>query len=214
VKATHEVVRATTTSVPAPAQPATLGPASPPTLARRVAVRLGDQWLPRAAWTVSRTGRAGLVGIALLLAAALFLLSTHRQVTADVAGLRADLATAQSTAHTAVTEPVADPSPVQALPARDEVPEVLRQLFAQAKRAGLAVDTAKYEIVATKGSVVRYQIAFPVTGPYPQVRAFIDSTLETMPAVGLRELALERKSIADTDVEAQLRFTIYTRSAP
>ncbi len=62
--------------------------------------------------------------------------------------------------------------------------------------------------------MVRYQIAFPVTGPYPQIRAFIDSTLATMPAVGLSELVLERKSIADVNVEAQLRMTVYTRSTP
>jgi hypothetical protein len=35
-----------------------------------------------------------------------------------------------------------------------------------------------------------------------------------MPAVALRDLAIDRKSIGDGDVEAQLRMTVYTRSAP
>ena len=62
--------------------------------------------------------------------------------------------------------------------------------------------------------VVRYQIAFPVTGPYPQIRAFIDATLASMPAVALSDLVLERSSIARGNVEAQIRMTVYTRSAP
>jgi len=101
------------------------------------------------------------------------------------------------------------------LPARTEMPAILRQLFDEATRAQLAVDTAKYEInTMTSSGVVRHQLAFPITGPYPQIRAFIDATLATMPAVALRELALERKSIADGNVEAQVRMTVYTRSTP
>ena len=60
----------------------------------------------------------------------------------------------------------------------------------------------------------RYQIAFPVTGPYPQIRAFIDNALATMPAVALEDLVLDRKSIADGAIDAQLRMTVFTRSAP
>jgi Tfp pilus assembly protein PilO len=172
--------------------------------------------LPRAAWAVSRTGRPGLIGIALLLAAALFLASTHVEVAAEAKALRADLADAQRRAHTAVADKVADPAAaIHALPARTDMPAILRQLFDEAARAQLAVDTAKYEFNATKGSgVVRYQIAFPVTGPYPQIRAFLDATLATIPVVALRDLTLDRKSIGDGNVEAQIRMTVYTRSAP
>ena len=211
-----EIERAVTApGVPA-RPPATLDRAAAPALARRLAGRLGSELLPRAAWTISRTGRSGLAGIALLLAAALFLFSTHLKVAAEVEALRADLVAAQRQARTAATETVADPAAaMRPLPARTEIPAILRQLFDEATRAQLAVDTAKYEINAmTSSGVVRYQLAFPVTGPYPQIRAFIDATLATMPAVALRELALERKSIADGNVEAQIRMTVYTRSAP
>ncbi len=196
--------------------PATLGRADAPALARRLAVRLRNNWLPRATWTISRTGRPGLVGISLLLAAALFLFSTHLKVAGEVEALRADLVAAQRQAPTAAADKVADPaSAMRALPARTEMPAILRQLFNKATQARLAVETAKYEINATSSSgVVRYQIAFPVTGPYSQIRAFIDATLATMPAVALTELVLERKSIADGNVEAQIRMTVYTRSAP
>ncbi len=216
MSAALKVARAVTAPGAAARPPATLGRADAPALARRLAARLGNEWLPHAAWTISRTGRPGLVGIALLLAAALFLFSTHLKVAAEVAALRADLAAAQRQVGTAAADKVVVPATaMRALPARTDMPEMLRQLFNKATQARLAVDTAKYEIKETRSSgMVRYQIAFPVTGPYPHIRAFIDATLATMPAVALSDLVLERKSIADGNVEAQIRMTVYTRSAP
>jgi Tfp pilus assembly protein PilO len=211
-----EVTRAVTAPGDAARPPATLSRANAPALARRLGARLSNEWLPRAAWTINRTGRPGLVGIALLLAAALFLFSTHLKVVAEVEALRADLAAAQSQSRMAPPDKIAVPATaLRALPARTDMPAILRQLFGEVARARLAVNTAKYEINATKSNgVVRHQIAFPVTGPYPQIRAFIDTTLATMPTVALSDLVLERKSIADGNVEAQIRMTIYTRSDP
>ena len=214
MSAAPELARTLTVTTPgAPARlPAIRGRADAPTLARRLSVRLSNEWLPRAAWTISRTGRPGLVGIGLLLAAALFLFSTYLKVAADIEALRADLAAAQSGARTAAADKVADPATaMRALPARTDMPAILRQLFNKATQARLAVDTGKYEINSTRSSgVVRYQIAFPVTGPYPQIRAFVDATLATMPAVALSDLVLDRKAIADGNVEAQIRMTVYT----
>ena len=196
--------------------PAALARGVGPSLARRVAGRLGTVWLPGAAWTIGRTGRTGLAGLALLLGAALFLFSTHRQVAAEVQALRTDLAEAQSAARAPAPEVSAAPAPgALVLPARADMPAILRGLFEQAARARLSLDTAKYEVDAvSRGGVARYQIAFPVRGSYPQIRAFLDETLASMPAVALGDLVLERKSIGDASVEAQLRMYVYTRSIP
>ena len=212
MSAAPEIAMAVTAPGAAARPPATLGRADAPALTRRLAVRLSNEWLPRAAWTISRTGRPGLVGIALLLAAALFLFSTHLKVAAEVEALRADLAVAQWQGRTVAADKGAEPATaMRALPARTDMPAILRQLFNKAAQARLAVDTGKYEINAMASSgVVRYQIAFPVTGPYPQIRAFIDATLATMPALALSDLVLDRKSIADGNVEAQIRMTVYT----
>lgn len=182
-----------------------------PSLGRRFALRVGNRWMQRAAWTVNRTGRTGLIGIALLLAASLFYLSTHLKVAAEIESLRADLADAQGRARTVSVEKVADPlAAMPALPGPTDMPAILRQLFSEATRARLAVDTGKYEFKETKsGGLVRYHVTFPVKGPYPQIRSFIDTTLSAMPAVALSDLELERKSIADGEVEAQIRMTIY-----
>jgi Tfp pilus assembly protein PilO len=215
MSAAPEVKRTVAMTAPgaAPRPPATLVRADAPTaLARRVAMRLSNEWLPRATWTISRTGRPGLVGIALLLTAALFLFSTHLRVAAEVEAMRADLAAAQGQTRTAAAAKVADPATaMRALPARTDMPAILRQLFNKATQARLAVDSGKYEINAMgSGGVVRYQIAFPVTGPYPQIRSFINATLATMPALALSDLVLDRKSLADGNVEAQIRMTVYT----
>ena len=210
-----ELARAVNAPGAAGRPPAPLAPSQAPALAHRVASRLGTTWLPRAAWTVGRTGRAGLVGLGLLLAAALFLVSTYLQVSRDVDALRADVAAARARAPSSADEELRPAAPLQALPTREESPAILRELFGKATQARLAVDIARYELGAAKaGGVVRYQVAFAVTGPYPQVREFLDSTLETMPAVAISSLALERKSIHDGNVEAQLRMTVYARSAP
>ena len=185
-------------------------------LSDRLGARLANEWLPRAAWTIRRTGRPGLAGIALLLAAALFLLSTHLKVVAEVEALRADIEAARGRERAPAEETVPDPAGgAHALPSRADVPDLLRQLFQVATKAKLAVDTAKYEVSAmSAGGVVRTQVTFPLDGPYPQIRAFIDEALATMPAVALSGLALERKAIGDGNVEAQIRMTLYTRSAP
>ena len=192
--------------------PAAPDHADAPAVARRLAARISNEWLPRAAWTLSRTGRPGLIGIALLLTAALFLFSTHLKIADEVDTMRADLAVAQEQGRAAAGDKGPDPATAMAaLPARTEMPAILRQLFNKATQARLAVDTGKYEINAMASSgIVRYQIEFPVTGPYPQIRTFIDATLATMPAVALGDLVLDRKSIADADVEAQIQMTIYT----
>jgi hypothetical protein len=196
--------------------PAALGRSQASGLARRAAARVGNLWLPRLAWNIGRTGRPGLLGIALLLAAALFLVTTHLRVSDEVEAMAAELASAPGRAPTAVADRVADPvAGLRALPARAEMPAILGQLFGNASRAHLAVNTAKYEIYAIQtSSLVRHQIAFPVTGSYPQIRAFIDTTLATMPAVSLTGLVLERKSIAHGNVEAEIRLNVYTRSDP
>ena len=214
MSASHEIVKAVAAPGAVVRPPAPLGRAETPALGRRLAGRLGNAWMPRATWAIRRTGRPGLVGIALLLGAALFLLSTYLKVAADVEGLRADLA-AQGQAHTAVADQVADPAAaLRALPARTDMPAILRHLFNEATQAKLVLESGKYEINATRsGDLARYRVTFPVSGPYPQVRAFIDGTLATMPAVALDDLVLERKSIGDANVEAQIRLSVYTAAA-
>jgi len=184
--------------------------------ARRWLTVVSDRWLPRVAWSLQRTGRLGLSGVALLLASAIFLVSTHLPLTREVEELRSQVESAPAGAS-ASSRPVSDSGTamLRSLPSRAEAPALLGVLLKQADAAHLSIDTGKYETAALKsGGVTSYQVSFPVTGPYPQVRQFIDATLTALPAVALSELSLTRKAIGDGSVEAQIRLTFFTREAP
>ena len=180
--------------------------------ARRALERAQNEWLPLATWHVTRSGRTGLAGIGLALAAAVFFFSTNMQVSNEVAGLRADLAKAQS--HPVVVAPLANEAQqtLRHLPSRADMPALLGVLLKQADAAKLSLDTGKYEAQASKsGDITRYRVSFPVVGSYPQVRQFIDAVLVALPAASITELNIERKTISDGQVEARLRLTFYTR---
>jgi Tfp pilus assembly protein PilO len=158
-----------------------------------------------------------LSGLGLLAAGIVFLVSTHLPLVHELNDLRAQTQWASTHAHAAAPRSVNEPGTflLRSLPRRAEMPTVLGVLLHQAYAAHLNIDTGKYEATPLKnGGVMRYQISFPVTGPYPQVRQFIDSTLVALPAAAMTELSLTRKTIGDGVVEAQIRLTVFTRDAP
>jgi hypothetical protein len=172
-----------------------------------------DNWVLRIAWSLQRTGRTGLSGLALLAASVFFLASTHLPLVRELDDLRARLSSASAQAAV-VTTPVTDSGAalLRSLPQRAQMPAVLGILLQQADAAHLSIDTGKYATTPLKsGGVMSYEISFPVTGPYPQVRQFIDSTLTSLPAAAMTELTLTRKAIGDDAVEAQIRLTVFTR---
>ncbi len=182
--------------------------------------RPARQWLPTIAWAVRRTGRRGLIGIALVASGLVFALSTHLPLVNEVETLRGDLqASKAASARHAVQAAAAtadDPRRLlDSLPIRTEVPRLLGVILAQADGAGLSLDSGKYDISSQHtGGVTRYNVSFPVSGPYPAVRSFIDEVLKAVPTAAISELSIERKSIADGIVEANVRLTLYTRGAP
>ncbi|MBS0394466.1 MAG: hypothetical protein JSR54_07540 [Proteobacteria bacterium] len=201
---------------PERATPRTVQPArrSEGLLPQRLAARVVAEWLPALGWRLSRTGRTGLAGLGLLIAAGAFYASTHVPVAAEVGTLREELASARREAALGSARSAAEPGHVlRALPARTDMPAVLGVLIKQAEAAHLSLDAGKYEMAATKsGEVVRYKLSFPVTGQYPQIRAFLDATLVALPAAAISELSFERKSVGDPTVEANIRLTVFTRA--
>lgn len=184
---------------------------------RRALARVSDDWLPRVAWSIQRTGRVGLSGLGLLAAGLVFLVSTHLPLVHELNDLRAQTQLVSTHTHAAAPVPLNEPGTglLRSLPRRAEMPTVLGVLLHQADAAHLNIDTGKYEATPLKnGGVMSYQISFPVTGPYPQVRQFIDSTLAALPAAAMTELSLTRKTIGDGAVEAQIRLTVFTQDTP
>ena len=209
--ATPGIVRAV---APPPAAPVPVRRPDPLQRARRLASRISREWAPLVAWHVGRTGRAGLVGIALLLGSVVFLCSTGLKMAQETAALRSDLARAAQQAHATPSVASESAETLRHLPARADMPRLLGVLLAQAKDARLTLDTAQYETsAASTGSITRYKVTFPVVGPYVQVRKFVDAVLTALPNVSIDELSIERKTIADPAVEARVRLSFFTRSS-
>ncbi len=187
-------------------------PVQAPARSGSAAARAVNAWGARITWTLGRTGRPGLLGLVLLVAAGTFLVSTHLRVAAEVARLRTEVAEAEHRSRSPAPEARAVPSGApRALPGRGEMPALLRQIFTHATHAKLVLDSGKYEVNTTSGAgVLRHHVLLPVNGPYERVREFVEATLAAMPAVGLRDLALERKAIGDGSVDARIRLTVYT----
>jgi hypothetical protein len=182
---------------------------------RGIGKRMSNVWLPGLVWRAERMGRPGLAGLVLIGATAVFAFSTHLPMADEVLRLRSNLQEAQSRAATQPQSALNEPAnSVHGLPARTEMPQVLGVILKQASDAQLSIDTAKYEISTTKvGGLVGYRLSFPIDGPYPNVRRFIDSTLIAIPGLAIDDLSIVRKAISDNSVEAQLRMTIFTRGA-
>ncbi|HEV7611458.1 MAG TPA: hypothetical protein VGO37_06260 [Steroidobacteraceae bacterium] len=172
--------------------------------------------LPQLRYRLARVGPAALSGVGVLLAAGVaaivLLLPAHQSVLT----LRDELAKA---GHTHALPAAAKPelSPQQfaaALPTRAEVPALLGVLLAQAAEAGIVLEQGRYTFSpATANRLARYTFEFPVKADYGNVRNFIDRSLAAIPALGLDKLHVERKTVGDTAVSADVAFVIYLRGA-
>jgi hypothetical protein len=101
---------------------------------------------------------------------------------------------------------------VATLPTRGQIPVVISQVLQQAKQAGVPLDSGHYAFTpGKKGNVGRYELEFPLKASYPQVRDFINRTLTAIPAAGLDKLHIERKTVADETVNADVRFVVFVR---
>lgn len=86
----------------------------------------------------------------------------------------------------------------------------LRRLFDAAAQAGLYLDRGEYRLMEVREAHLRrYQLSLPVTGSYPEIRAFVARALNADPALALSAIQLRRDRIESPDLEALLNFTLY-----
>jgi hypothetical protein len=165
-------------------------------------------------YQLSRLGAAGQAGLVALIAALVLAFSTLMPARQALQALTADLASAQHS--TAIVSPdQAVPHLIASLPGREQIPAVIGQLYAEAKTAGVALDVGHYVYSPPKaGAIGRYDIDFPVKAPYPDIRNFIDRSLTAVPAAALDKLHIERKTVGDPAVSADVGFVVFVRSGP
>lgn len=199
-------------ATPATVKPQDLRPTSPPVprLARLRSTVVG--FVPHAQYQLMRLGAPGIAGIAALVAAAVITLGSLIPARNAIRALDVDVERAMKRPPPEATPEEGLGRLVAALPTRGQVPAVIGLVLQQAQQAGVPLDVGHYAFIPAKaGGVGRYELEFPVRASYPQVRDFINRTLAAAPALGLDKLRIERKSVADQAVNADVRFVVFVR---
>jgi hypothetical protein len=167
--------------------------------------------IPQLQYRLMRVGSAGLTGVVALIVAALVAvvvwLPSHQ---AEIA-LRTEWLQAAASAPAAPAT-VGGDHLVASLPTRAQIPAVLGQMLMEADNAGVPLDKGHYDFRPPQsGGLGRYAFEFPVKASYPNVRDFIDRTLTAVPAAGLDKLRIERKTVGDTLINADIGFVVFVR---
>ncbi len=208
--------------VEAPAAPPLLAGASAPrsavaALPQRISALAraqagATQLGPQLQYQIARLGPAGQVGLAGLVAALVFAASALLPARHALDALSANISRAQHPSA-AFTADQAAPRLVESLPTRNQIPAVIGLIYGKAKEAGVTLDTGHYVYSPPKaGALARYDLDFPVKASYPDIRNFINHTLTAVPSAALAKLRVERKTVGDQVVNADIGFAVFVRS--
>jgi type II secretion system (T2SS) protein M len=96
-------------------------------------------------------------------------------------------------------------------PPAQELTDQLERLHGLARRAGLDPARGEYRLERRAAGLWAYRVTLPVRGSYPQLRDFIGALLKEMPIASIDALRFERKQAAQTELDAQVRVTLYLR---
>ena len=161
---------------------------------------------------LGRLGRVGAVGAALIVASLAWHAAVvrpseaalqHQLVKNEQARLAAEAQRAQAETEAATGidgQPALAPAAAAAL----------RRLFDTAAKNGLELAQGEYRLsVVRDAGLQRYQLALPVAGGYPEIRAFVGQALNADPALALAGIKLRRERIESPDLEGLVNFTLY-----
>jgi len=174
------------------------------------------QLLPAIRVATRSIGVPGGAGLALLAGALIAVLLWLRPLHREVAQLRAQLARHAPEGRLAGADDAGRLAALlAAMPTRDQLPEILGKVVAQAQAAGLELESGHYEYTVPAGTTLaRYELHLPVRGPYGAVRTFADGVLVAVPAAALVGMHLERDTVGSAQVQADLQFAVFVRPAP
>jgi len=98
------------------------------------------------------------------------------------------------------------------LPRTDAAVEAVARIHRIGTSAGVSLPSGEYRMERRADDpLVRYRLSLPVTGTYPQVRAFVIDVLRDVPAAALDDIQLRRDPAGR--IEARVRFSLFLRPA-
>lgn len=160
-------------------------------------------------------GSTGLTGLGLIILAAVVFMTQVWPLEHRVSNLQQRYAEAQLAAEAIVTGATPHVTqPVAALPPESEAAWTLGKLEQLALAHGIELSRGQYSVASVTGtSLTRWQLALPVSADYPSLRAFVAAALETLPNLALDEIKLKRERIENTDLEVELRWSLFVETA-
>jgi len=98
-----------------------------------------------------------------------------------------------------------------AFPAMSKLPDELERVYGLASASRLDLLHGEYRLERHGDGLESYRMTLPVRGSYPDIREFVAATLKQMPYAAIDTLRFERKKIGDSELDAQLRITLFFR---
>jgi hypothetical protein len=96
-------------------------------------------------------------------------------------------------------------------PTTDKIPKEVEKLWITAAEYKIDLDKGEYRLESTGLGLARYRVTLPVRASYAQIRNFINFILKEIPTASIDGLRFERKKISETQLDAQIRLTLYFR---
>lgn len=179
-----------------------------------------------AAHYAKKLGIWGLLGLLLIIGSSIFYISKIPPLNESTEALILAQQVAQSQGNDAVVQQEAPPVQNTAeeiatfyerFPEAERLPEVLATINQLANQQKIVLNSGDYKLnkikqtSANHKTLTKYEITFPVKGPYPQIRTFVADVLEKLPAIALTDIQMNRESTMDSSVESKLVFTLFVK---
>ena len=189
------------------------------TKTRRDLPSAGHLWWALKLW-VDRLGSAGVVGLGLCAFAAMAYLSAVLTLQDEQAQLLEELEASRAGATRTAASPIKAPrTPGEQLsdfyalfPPVKAVPETLRTINQLAEKERLVLRAGDYHITDDRtGRLVRYEVTFPIEGPYPNVRRFLRTVLAEVHSAALDKIDVEKHATDDATAKTTVSLTLFAR---
>ena len=160
-------------------------------------------------------GTSGLVGLAaavlallVWIAAVLPLQMTAQTRHVQLEALEHDLGTQE--------RPPAPPlNPLANLPPTGDASQLIGELEQLAEAHGLSLPRGQYSVApADAAGLNRWRLVLPLQTDYPTLHAFLASALERLPNLTLDELRIKRERIESTELQVELRMSLFIEALP
>jgi hypothetical protein len=180
---------------------------------------MGNVWWSLKLWTQG-LGVAGVIGLGLCAFAVMFYFSAVLVLEDEQAQVLEELETSQLLVQRGAPSPTTVPrTPSEQLsdfyavfPPAKAVPETLRKINQLAEKQHLVLRAGNYHVTDDhSGRLVRYEVSFPITGPYPSVRQFMRTVLAEIPSVALDKVDVQKNMSEGAHAKTTVSFTLFSR---